>query len=149
MREVAERRDAIEQDARETLEPMLDDLARGLGYDRALVLVHDVAAASLRGLFGLNVRDDQARALNIPLARAHHPIVAALRSDIPQRVDDVATDDRLEQEERELLLAMRIPHFVAASLATAGVERATAVVVLGRDRAIEDEIGRASCRERG
>jgi PAS domain S-box-containing protein len=138
MREVAERRDAIEQDARETLEPMLDDLARGLGYDRALVLVHDVAAASLRGLFGLNVRDDQARALSIPLTRAHHPIVTALRSDIPQRVDDVATDDRLEQEERELLLAMRIPHFVAASLATAGVERATAVVVLGRDRLIED-----------
>ena len=137
MREVADRKETA-QDARETLEPMLDDLARGLGYDRALVLVHDVDSATMRGLFGLNVRDDQARAVRVPISESHSPIVAALRSDVPQRVDDVSTDERLDPAIRELLLAMRIPHFVAASLATSGVERATAVVVLGRERAIED-----------
>src|SRR5438132_1458646 len=42
MREVIERREKAAPDARETLEPMLDDLARGLGYERALVLAHDV-----------------------------------------------------------------------------------------------------------
>ena len=137
MREVAERTE-IAQDARETLEPMLDDLARGLGYDRALVLVHDVESGALRGLFGLNVRDEQARMISVPLSQSQSPIVTALRSDVPQRVDDVATDDRLDPANRELFLAMRIPHFVAASLATTGVERASAVVVLGRERTIED-----------
>ena len=51
------------RDPRETLEPMLDDLVRGLGYDKAVVLVYDEPSASLRGLFGWNVTDDQARRL--------------------------------------------------------------------------------------
>src|SRR5262249_31757835 len=108
------------------------------GYDRALVLVHDVPTATLRGFFGLNVRDDQARAVSISLTRSQHPVVTALRSDIPQRCEDVLSDERLAPAERAQLLAMRIPHFVAASLATTGPQRASAVVLLGRDHAIED-----------
>jgi len=137
MRDVVARADAIAQDARETLEPMLDDLARGLGYDRALVLTHDVGSGMLRGLFGLNVRDEQARSISVPLSRSESPIVAALRSDIPQLVEDVATDPRLDPDNREVFLSMHMPHFVAASLQTAGVERATAVVIFGREKAIE------------
>jgi hypothetical protein len=68
MRDVVERREQA-PDARETLEPMLDDLARGLGYDRALVLAHDDDQQSLRGLFGLNIRDDIVRAVSVPLSR--------------------------------------------------------------------------------
>src|SRR5256885_2986968 len=108
MGEVMERQDAIARDARETLEPMLDDLARALGYQRAVVLGHDPRAGTLHGLFGLNIRDDLARSLVVPLTRSHDPIVIALRTGVPQRVNDVSEDERLDQEERELLRAMHV-----------------------------------------
>ena len=125
-------------DARETLEPMLDDLVRGLGYERALILVHDETAGALRGLFGLNVRDEQARSVLLPLARANDPFVTALRSGVPQLVDDVATDDRLDDAERSALLAMRITRCVAASLPVTHRERTSTIVLLGREGAITE-----------
>src|SRR5437764_2031507 len=129
MRDVMERQDAIARDARETLEPMLDDLTRALGYQRAVVLGHDTRGGTLRGLFGLNIADDLARSLVVPLTRSQDPIVTALRTGVPQRVQDVSEDDRLDPAERELLLAMRLRHFVAASLPTSGEDRGTSVVV--------------------
>src|SRR5712691_9628886 len=116
MRDVAEQAFATATDSRETLEPMLDDLARGLGYDRALVLTYEVSSSSLRGLFGLAIRDEQARALSVPLTRASDPLVVALRTGAPQMVDDVSSDERLDPEERQALLAMRVTRFVAAAL---------------------------------
>ncbi|TME42729.1 MAG: PAS domain S-box protein [Chloroflexi bacterium] len=136
MRDVMERREQAAPDARETLEPMLDDLARGLGYDRALVLAPEADRQSLRGLFGLNIRDEIVRSMSVPLARQNDPLVAALRSGIPQLVADVATDDRLTEDERHALLAMNVLRFVAASIPSDGSERSSAVVVLGRDRDI-------------
>ena len=138
MRDVVEQRRVDAPDARETLEPMLDDLARGLGYDRALVLAHDDDQQSLRGLFGLNIRDDVVRTVSVPLSRPNDPLVAALRSGVPQLVEDVATDARLTDDERRALLTMNLTRFVAASL-PGNSERPSAVVVLGRDR----EIGHA------
>src|SRR5690349_12854259 len=111
MRELVEpsQRDARDaRDARETLEPMLDDLARGLGYDRAIVLEHDATTATLRGRFGVNVRDEQARALVVGLTRADDPLVVALRTGAPQLVEDVAADTRLDPEQREALISMGI-----------------------------------------
>ena len=130
------RRDA--RDARETLEPMLDDLARGLGYDRAIVLEHHSESATLRGAFGLNVRDDVARAIFVPLSRSDDPLVVALRTGAPQLVEDVAIDDRLDTEERDVLLRMNIQRFVAAALPSTGTQRVGAVVLLARDREIRD-----------
>lgn len=138
MRNVIERPPETTADARETLEPMLDDLARGLGYERAIVLVHDAPSATLRGLFGLNIRDEQARTLVIPLTRADDPLVVALRAGVPQRVDDVGTDERLDETERQLLVGMGITRCVAASLPGTGHERPSAVVILGRERALTD-----------
>src|SRR5258705_12992232 len=75
MRDVVEHQEepTTGRDPRETLEPMLDDLVRGLGYDKAVVLVYDEPSASLRGLFGWNVTDDQARRLAIGVAGANYP----------------------------------------------------------------------------
>ena len=89
MREVVEHRaePTTGRDPRETLEPMLDDLVRGLGYDKAVVLVYDEPTASLRGLFGWNVTDEQARRLSIGVAGSDNPLVVALRTGAPQRVD--------------------------------------------------------------
>ncbi|HLQ05407.1 MAG TPA: ATP-binding protein [Verrucomicrobiae bacterium] len=136
MRDVAAQLEAGVSVARETLEPMLDELARGLGYDRALVLAYDADSGSLHGLFGLNVRDEQARSLSVPLSRADHPLVVALRGGIPQVVDDVSADERLDLAERQALLAMNITRFVATSLPAVGSERASAVVILSRDTEI-------------
>src|SRR2546428_13413151 len=96
MRDVAEQAFAPATDSRETLEPMLDDLARGLGYERARVLTHDVSSASLRGILGLAIRDEQARALWVPLTRASDPLVVALRTGPPQRAEAVSTGARPE-----------------------------------------------------
>jgi PAS domain S-box-containing protein len=139
MRDVAEQAFATASDSRETLEPMLDDLVRGLGYDRALVLTHDASTSSLRGILGLAIRDDQARALAVPLDRANDPLVIALRTGAPQMVDDVTTDERLDLEERQALLAMHVTRFVAAAVPGLGGERTSAVVVLARERPIGDE----------
>jgi signal transduction histidine kinase len=138
MREVAllPTRDAHE--ARETLEPMLDDLTRGLGYDRAFVLTHDAESGMLRGLFGLNVRDEEARALAVTTSRADDPFVVAFRTGAPQLIDDATTDDRLDLAERQVLLAMKVTRFVATSLTGVGTERASAVIVLSRDREIRE-----------
>src|ERR1700704_1193149 len=87
MRDLAEqqRAPAPGRDPRETLEPMLDDIVRGLGYDKAVVLVYDESIASLRGLFGWNVTDDQARRLVIGVAGSDDPLVVALRTGAPRR----------------------------------------------------------------
>src|SRR5438552_3901215 len=65
---------------------MLDDLARCLGYERALVLTYVASSSSLRGLFGLAIRDEQARALAVPLARPGDPV------DDPVLVADAQND---------------------------------------------------------
>lgn len=138
MAEVADAPKRTEEDARETLEPMLDDLVRGLGYERALVLSHDPGSATLRGHFGLNVRDDQVRALSVSLSRSEDPLVVALRAGAPQLVDDVTADDRLDLAERTIFLAMNVTRFVAAALPGTGTARASAVMVLARDREIRE-----------
>jgi PAS domain S-box-containing protein len=134
-------RDVVEQkaepttgrDPRETLEPMLDDLVRGLGYDKAVVLVYDEPSASLRGLFGWNVTDDQARRLTIGVAGSDNPLVVALRSGAPQRVDP-GDDVKLDANTGATLAEMDIGGFVAAPLrsTTGRSDGPRAVVLLSR-----------------
>src|SRR5713226_3827623 len=71
---------------------MLDDLVRGFGFDRALVMVYDESSATLRGAFGWSVGDEPARRVVIPVAEASNPIVIALRTGTPQRVDPMVVE---------------------------------------------------------
>src|SRR5712692_3445945 len=133
MRDLVEpqRESATGRDPRETLEPMLDDLVRGLGYDKAVVLVYDEASASLRGLFGWNVTDEQARRLTVGVAGSDNPLVVALRTGAPQRVDLGAG---------ATLADMGIGGFVAAPLhAPSGrSDGSRAVVLLSRKGGVGD-----------
>ena len=117
MRDLVERQreQATGRDPRETLEPMLDDLVRGLGYDKAVVLVYDESTASLRGLFGWNVTDDQAKRLAVGVAGSDIRVVA-LRTGAPQRVDlddgatlDVDTGATPRDGHRQLRRAPPVP----------------------------------------
>jgi len=141
MRDLAERQrePASGRDPRETLEPMLDDLVRGLGYDKAVVLVYDEKTASLRGLFGWNVTDDQARRLVVGVAGSDNPLVVALRTGAPQRVDpgDGAT---LDENTGASLADMGIGGFVAAPLRSAmgRSDGPRAVVLLARKDGIRE-----------
>jgi PAS domain S-box-containing protein len=121
------------RDPRETLEPMLDDLVRGLGYDKAVVLVYDEPSASLRGLFGWNVTDDQARRLTIGVAGSDNPLVVALRTGAPQRVDP-GDGVKLDENTGATLAEMDIGGFVAAPLrsTTGRSDGPRAVVLLSR-----------------
>jgi PAS domain S-box-containing protein len=141
VRDLAEqqRETATGRDPRETLEPMLDDIVRGLGYDKAVVLVYDESIASLRGLFGWNVTDEQARRLVVGVAGSDDPLVVALRTGAPQRVDpiDGVTPD---PNVAATLADMGIGGFVAAPLrsATGRSDGPRAVVLLSRKEGIRD-----------
>src|SRR6267143_6590693 len=91
------------RDPRETLEPLLDELMRKLGFERAAVLLYDEDRAALVGSFGVGVPDAVARELVIPLALADDPIIAALRGGLPQRIRDATTDDRISPAVRKTL----------------------------------------------
>ena len=127
------------RDPRETLEPMLDDLVRGLGYDKAVVLVYDEPSASLRGLFGWNVTDDQARRLTVGVAGSDNPLVVALRTGAPQRVD-LNDGVKLDENIGAALAEMDIGGFVAAPLRSAagGRDGPRAVVLLSRKEGSRD-----------
>src|SRR5437773_7314901 len=101
--ERARRRSAPRSDARETLEPLLDELMRTLAFERAAVLLYDEDRASLAGSFGVGVPDTIARELVLPLANPDDPIVGALRLGVPQRIVDSATDERIFSGVREIL----------------------------------------------
>src|SRR5712691_4200679 len=75
-------------DPRATLTPMLEGLARALGYRRAVVALYDPARGALRGTIGLNVPDALVESIEIPLSEAENPMVIALREGVPLRVDD-------------------------------------------------------------
>lgn len=141
MRDLAERQrePASGRDPRETLEPMLDDLVRGLGYDKAVVLVYDEKTASLRGLFGWNVTDDQARRLSIGVAGSDNPLVVALRTGTPQRADP-GDGVSLDENTGASLAGMGIGGFVAAPLRSAmgRSDGPRAVVLLARKDGIRE-----------
>ena len=73
------------RDPRETLEPLLDELMRSLGFERAVVLLYEDESAALAGRFGIGVPDTVARELIVPVTDAEDPIVSALRGGMPQR----------------------------------------------------------------
>jgi PAS domain S-box-containing protein len=104
------------RDPRETLEPLLDDLMRSLGFERGVVLLYDEESAALAGRFGIGVPDAIARELLIPLAHAEDPIVAALRGGVPQRIRDATNDERISVAVRLTLGKARLGPIVAAPL---------------------------------
>src|SRR5437870_300693 len=106
------------RDLRQTLGPMLDGLSRSLGYKRALVALYDPARRVLRGSVGLNVAEALAESLEVSLTAETHPFVEALLRDAPVRVDDVRTDPRLREHDRELLVEMGMNALIVAPLRT-------------------------------
>jgi PAS domain S-box-containing protein len=104
------------RDPRETLEPLLDELMRTLGFERAVVLLYDDESAALTGSFGIGVPDPIARELLIPLALQDDPIVAALRGGIPQRIRDATSDERISAAVRATLTKAKLGPIVAAPL---------------------------------
>ena len=109
-------RSAPLRDPRETLEPLLDELMRSLGFERAAVLLYDEDRAALAGRFGIGVPDAIARELVIPLALADDPVVAVLRGGLPARIRDATTDERISPAIRNTLAQARLGPIVAAPL---------------------------------
>jgi len=114
--ERAGRRSAPRSELRETLEPLLDELMRSLGFERAAVLLYDEDRAALAGSFGIGVPDPIARELVIPLALSDDPVVAVLRGGLPERIRDATTDERISPGIRETLAKAKLGAIVAAPL---------------------------------
>jgi PAS domain S-box-containing protein len=102
------------------LVPVLDGLARAFGYERSLVALADERTAVLRGRFGRGIADQIAEAFSVPLANAKDPSIVAFRTGVPQRVDDVSSDDRVTPTTREVLRELGFEAFVVAPLRGSG-----------------------------
>ena len=110
------RRPAPLHDARETLEPLLDELMRSLGFERAAVLLYDDDRAALAGTFGIGVPDAIVRELVIPFALTDDPIVGVLRAGLTERIRDATTDERISPAIRQTLARAKLGPIVAAPL---------------------------------
>ena len=109
-----------ESDSEAALVPVLDGLARAFGYERALVALSDDGAHVLRGRFGRGIADQIAEAFRVPFTSTQDPSVVALNTGVPQRVDDVSSDDRVTPTTRDLLTELGFESFVVAPLRAAG-----------------------------
>src|SRR4030088_2879547 len=107
-------------DPESALVPVLDGLARAFGYERALVALSDERDRVIRGRFGRGIADQIAEAFSVPLANVLAPRVAAFLSGVPQRVDDVASDERITPTTREILTELGFENFVVAPLRGSG-----------------------------
>jgi signal transduction histidine kinase len=125
---------APRRDPRGTLEPLLDEVMRSLGFERAVVLLYDEERAALSGSFGIGVADAIARELVIPLNLPDDPIVGVLRGGLPQLIRDATTDKRISAVVRGTLAKAELGPVVAAPL------RSTTE----RGRASQDGAGTAS-----
>src|SRR5438552_1525590 len=114
--ERAGRRSAPRSELRETLEPLLDELMRSLGFERAAVLLYDEDRAAPPGRYGIRVPAPIARELVIPLALSDDPVVAMLRGGLPERTRDATTDERISPGIRETLAKAKLGAIVAAPL---------------------------------
>jgi PAS domain S-box-containing protein len=110
------RRSAPPHGARETLEPLLDELMRSLGFERAAVLLYDEDGAALAGSFGIGVPDAIVRELVIPVSLPDDPIVAVLRGGLTERIRDATTDERISPAIRQSLAKARLGPIVVAPL---------------------------------
>jgi PAS domain S-box-containing protein len=119
------RRPAPLRDAREALEPLLDELMRSLGFERAAVLLYDEDRVALAGSFGIGVPDVIVRELVIPVALADDPIVSVLRGGLTERIPDATTDERFSPAVRATLAKARLGPIVAAPLRSATERRPT------------------------
>jgi len=118
-------------DPEAALVPVLDGLARAFGYERALVALADDRGHVLRGRFGRGIADEIAEAFRVPLTSLADPSVVALSTGVPQRVDDVASDERVTPATRELLGELGFESFIVAPLRGSG-EPAIGVVLLSK-----------------
>ena len=99
-------------DPEAALLPVLDGLARAFGYERSLVAMVDDRARVIRGRFGRGIADQIAEAFTVPLANLQDPSVVAFHSGVTQRVDDVASDERISATTREVLTELGFETFV-------------------------------------
>ncbi|MHB8631359.1 MAG: GAF domain-containing sensor histidine kinase [Candidatus Limnocylindria bacterium] len=107
-------------DPEAALASVLDGLARAFGYERSLVALADERARAIRGQFGRGIADQIAEAFSVPLANLQDPSIVAFRTSVPQRVDDVSSDERVTPATREILLELGFEAFVVAPLRGSG-----------------------------
>jgi len=107
-------------DPEAALLPVLDGLARAFGYERSLVALSDERAGVIRGRFGRGIADQIAEAFSVPLANLQDPSIVAFHTGVPQRVDDVASDDRVTPATRETLSELGFDAFIVAALRGSG-----------------------------
>ncbi|HEX4744450.1 MAG TPA: ATP-binding protein [Candidatus Limnocylindria bacterium] len=99
-----------------TLVPVLEDMARSFGSDRALVALVEPERRLLRGAFGLNLPATLVQTLEVPLAERGDPLVTALRTGLPQHIVSAAADARIGPHTREILIELGFEQFVVTPI---------------------------------
>lgn len=112
------------------LAPLLDEMARAFGSDRALLALVDADRRILRGSFGINVPTSLAGALEVPLTERGDPLVTALRTGLPQHIVSAAGDGRLAPHTREVLVDLGFEQLVITPIHSD--DDSTGVIILSR-----------------
>src|SRR5205814_1017532 len=81
----------------------------------------DARTRLIRGRFGRGIADQIAEAFTVPLANLQDPSVVAFHSGVTQRVDDVASDERITPSTREVLTELGFEAFVVTPLRGSGL----------------------------
>ena len=96
--------------------PVLEDLQGKLGYERAIVLLVNPEQAMIQGAVGINVPEDLEEALRLQEDDVPGPILQALVTGRPVRVDDALRDGRVVDSNRAFLAIMGMLSFAAIPL---------------------------------
>ena len=103
-----------------SLGPVLEDMARSFGSDRALVALVDSERKLLRGAFGLNLPASLVQTLEVPLAERGDPLITALRTGLPQHIVSAAADQRLGAQTGDVLIELGFEQFVVTPIHSDG-----------------------------
>src|SRR5688500_15691803 len=117
----------------ELVAPVLEDLQQKLGYERAMVLLVDLEAGAVQGAVGINVPDDLADVLRLKDDETSGPILEALTTGRPVRVDNALRDGRIIESNRAYYAFMGMLSFAVVPLLPA-----SCVLVVSKDEAVTE-----------
>jgi PAS domain S-box-containing protein len=100
----------------ELVAPVLEDLQQKLGYERAMVLLVDQDERTIQGAVGINVPDDLLGMLRLNDEETPGPILEALSTGRPIRVDDALRDGRIVESNRAYYAMTGMLSFAAIPL---------------------------------
>ncbi len=116
------------------VQPLLEEIAETLGYNRAFVVPIDAEHSAIEGGIGVNLPDALLDHLAQQPPDAPGPLIKALHDGRPMRVDAVLRDDRVPENLRGPIADAGLSSFAAVPLTAV-----SCVLVVSKDEPVSEE----------